>query len=168
MLTLQTSIRIDDVTGEEIFDFLANPTDRSYREWWPGTHLQFHVLSRGVGYVGDVVYMDEYVGARRLRMKAMVVDAVRGRRLAWRLKKGIELPAQLSIDLREQDGGVILTHTLRAGFGGRGRILDPLLRLALSRSFAADLDEHVRREFPLLRERLAAARAPSVSTGSPA
>jgi hypothetical protein len=36
-------------------------------------------------------------------------------------------------------------------------VLDPLFRLYFSRRFAAAMDEHVRKEFPLLRDRLHAA-----------
>ena len=154
MLTLETSIRVEGITGTEIFDFLANPDDESYRAWWPGIHLQFHTLARGDNHVGDVVYMDEYVGRRRLRMTAIVTEAVPGKKLVWQLRKRVKLPARLCLVLDDHDGGVTITHTTRAGLRGAGRILDPVLRLVFSRSFARDLDEHVRTEFLLLRDLL--------------
>ena len=154
MLTLETSIRVDGITGMEIFDFLANPEDESYRAWWPGTHLQFHTLARGDNYVGDVIFMDEYVGTRRLRMAAIVTEAAPGKKLAWQLRRWIKLPAHLYLELEDHDGGVTITHTTCAGFRGPGRILDPALRLFFSRAFAHALDEHVRTEFPLLRDLL--------------
>ena len=154
MLTLQTSVDVDGITAAEIFDFLADPDDESYQAWWPGTHLQLHVLERGLDHVGDVIYMDEYVGMRRLRMTALVTDAIRARKLAWQLKKGILLPAWLSLELEDRDGGVKITHTTRAGLRGVGRILDPLLNLLFSKRFARELDEHVRTEFPRLRDLL--------------
>jgi hypothetical protein len=46
-------------------------------------------------------------------------------------------------------------HTIRAGFGGVRRVLDPLLRLYFSAEFAAAMDEQARTEFPLLRDHLA-------------
>jgi hypothetical protein len=158
MLALQTRIRVDGLTGAEVFDFLADPDDESYRAWWPGTHLEFHAIARGHDHVGDVVYMDEYIGTRRLRMRGVVIDAVRGERLVWQLKRGVRLPLRLYLELRDHQGGVDITHTTRAGFGGAGRILDPVLRLFLSKAFARDLDEHVRTEFPLLRDLLALRR----------
>ena len=155
MLTFETSIRVDGVTAGEIFDFLTNPDDESYRAWWPGIHLQFHTLERGESYVGDVVYMDEYVGKRRLRMTAIVTQAIPGRRLVWQLKRRVRLPAWLAIEVEDyDDDGVLITHTTRAGFRGAGRILDPVFRPFFSHTFADDLDQHVRAEFPRLRDLL--------------
>jgi hypothetical protein len=159
MLTFQTSIRVDGISASEIFEFLANPTDEGYRQWWPGTHLRFHALERHGDHIGDVVYMDEYVGARRLRMEGIVTEAVPGERLVWQLKKVIRLPARLELELTDLTGGAAITHTTVAGFRGPGRILDPLWRTYLSKKFARALDEHVRTEFPLLRDRLPEIRA---------
>lgn len=153
MLTLQTKVRVDGITGTEIFDFLADPNDGAYQRWWPGTHLQFHALERHQAHVGDVIYMDEYVGSRRLRMRGIVLEAVPGEKLVWRLKKVIKLPARLSLEFGDYEGGVAITHTVQAGLGGAGRILDPLVRLFFSSAFAAALDDHVKTEFPLLRDR---------------
>ena len=125
MFTLQTTIRVDGISGSEIFEFLANPTDEAYQEWWPGVHLQLHLLERHTDHVGDVIYMDEYVGRRRLRMKAIVLEAVPGKRLVWQLKRVFRLPAQLDLELTDYDGGVAITHTTRAGFPRAGRILVP-------------------------------------------
>ena len=154
MLTLRTEIRMDGIGGAEIFDFLVNPDDEFYRAWWPGTHLEFHPVERGNDFVGDVLYMDEYVGKRRLRGSAVVTDVVPGQRLVWQVKKGIKLPAWLHLEFSDYEGGVAIAHTVRAGFRGAGRALDPLLRIFLSRRFANDLDDHVRTEFPLLRDLL--------------
>ena len=165
MLTVQTSIRVDDASGVEIFDFLANPDDESYRAWWPGTHLQLHISERGGDdHVGDVIYMDEYVGKRRLRMSAIVAEAVPGKKLVWRLKRGLKLPARLYLELDDYDGGVAITHTIRAGFRGAGRVLDPVLKLVLSDAFARDMDDHARTEFPRLRD-LLRARRPAADAG---
>ena len=168
MLTLQTEIRVDGITGMEIFDFLANPDDEAYRAWWPGTHLQLHIRERGGDdHVGDVIYMDEYVGKRRLRLGVIVTEAVPGRKLVWRFKRGIKLPARLDLELDDYDGGVLITHTIRAGFRGIGRVLDPVLRLFLSAGFAREMDRHARTEFPRLRDVLREGR-PAPGTGSSA
>ena len=159
MVTFETRIQVDEITATEIFDFLADPDDESYRAWWPGTHLQFHTVERGDEHLGDVVFMDEYIGKRRLRMRALVTDAVPGRKLDWQLRKGIRLPARLSLGLEDYEGGAEITHTVRTGFRGLGRILDPVLRVVMSESFARDLDAHVRTEFPLLRDLLRKRRA---------
>jgi hypothetical protein len=154
MVTFQTKIQVDEITATEIFDFLANPDDESYRAWWPGTHLELHTVKLGDQHVGDVVHMDEYIGKRRLRMSGVVTEAIPGRKLDWQLKKGIKLPARLSLELEDREGGAEITHSVRAGFRGFGRVLDPALRLVLSQGFARDLDDHVRTEFPLLRDLL--------------
>jgi len=167
VVTFETTISVDGVTGMEVFDFLADPDDESYRAWWPGTHLEFHTVARGEDHVGDVVYMDEYVGKRRLRMSAIVTEAVPGKRLVWQLKKGISLPARLSLELDDHDGGVTIRHTTRAGFRGVGQVMDPALRLLMSGGFAEDLDQHVRTEFPLLRDLLGNRRVAPAGAAPP-
>ena len=154
MLTLRTKLRVDGITGQQIFDFLANPNDQAYQQWWPGTHLQLHPLKRTDDHVGDVIYMDEYIGERRVRMKAVVVEAVPERRLVWQLRKVTKLPVRLSLDLTDDESSVAITHTIEAGFRGPGRLLNPLIRLYFSRKLAAAMDEHVKTEFSLLRDRL--------------
>jgi len=167
MLTLQTEIRVDGVAGAEVFDFLASPDDESYRAWWPGIHLQLHAVERGDDHVGDILYGDEYVGKRRLRGGVIVTEAIRGKRLVWQFKRGIRLPARLELEFSDYEGGVAITHTVRAGFRGVGRVLDPALKIFLSRTFANDLDEHVRTEFPLLRD-LLRERGPAAGAGTSA
>ena len=70
------------------------------------------------------------------------------------MKKGVRLPAWLTIEVVDGADGVVITHAVTAGWGGVGRILDPLLRLYLSSDFAAAMDKHVHTEFPLIRDRL--------------
>lgn len=164
MLTLETKTWVKGLTGRAIFDFLANPTDREYQHWWPGVHLQFHTVSRANGHVGDVVFMNEYVGARRVRLSGIVVEATAGKRLVWQFKAGIRLPVWLSLDLADAAGGVTITHCIRAGWSGWGRLFDPLFRLYFSRRFAAAMDAHVHTEFRLFRDRLRPAPPPESST----
>lgn len=152
MLAVESSVFVDGITGSEITAFLLNPTDERYRAWWPGTHLRFHVVAGAPGHVGDVVWMDEYVGSRRLRMSAVVVEAQPGRRITWQFKRWLRLPGWLRLELVDQPGGCIVRHTVEVGFRGVGRVLDPILRLYLSSRFAAELDEHVHTEFPRLRD----------------
>ena len=153
MLTVESSVFVDRISGSEIVAFLLDPTDERYRAWWPGTHVQFHVVARAPGHVGDVVWMDEHVGSRRLRMSAVVIEA-EGDRIRWQFKRGVRLPAWLCLELVDQPGGCRVRHTVEVGYRGVGRVLDPVLRLYLSPRFAAELDEHVRTEFPRLRDHL--------------
>jgi hypothetical protein len=154
MIVLETRLRVEGISGKEVFDFLAHPNDVAYQRWWPGTHLQLHSLKGAGGCAGDLIYMDEYIGERRVRMSAVVLEAVPGRRLVWQLRKLVRLPARLTLELADDDGGVAITHTIEAGYRGPGRALDPLLRLYFSSAFAEAMDQHARTEFPLLSERL--------------
>jgi len=79
VLTLESEMTLDGLTGREVTDFMTDCDDERYQSWWPGTHRQFHVLDHAAGedHVGDLVWMDEYVGSRRLRMAAEVIEASR-------------------------------------------------------------------------------------------
>ena len=158
MITLRTQIAVSGVTGLEIFNFLLNCTDAEYQRWWPGTHLSFHTIKRMPGDVGNLVVMDEFIGNRRVRAKGLVTEVEPGKRLVWQFRKLVRLPVQLSLEFDEQGDALQLTHTINAGFHGIGRVLDPLLRLYFSRRFAEALDEHVRTEFPKLRDLLRSGR----------
>lgn len=159
LFTLETTITVDGMTAEEVYDFLVEPTDEAYQRWWPGVHLQLHLVTRATGHIGDVLYMDEYVGARRLRMHAEVVRAERPGLLVWQFKRIVRLPLRLSIVFTNTSAGVEVDHRVEAGSAGPGRVLDPLWRLYMTKSFAAALDEHVRTEFPLLRDRFRGSRS---------
>lgn len=167
MITIESELFVEGITAREIFDFLLDATDESYRSWWPGTHLRLHTLERHENHVGDVFYMDEYIGERRVRTKGVVVEAERGRKLVWQFERWrILLPVHLTLELADRDGGVALRHTIGAGFGGPGRVLDPLFRIYLSRRFAAAMDEHARTEFPMLRDLLAGSPEANAKPGA--
>ncbi len=163
MLTVETAMTVAGLTGRDVTDFLLECDDVRYQAWWPGTHLELHVLERGgANHVGDLVLMDEYVGSRHLRMVGEVESVVPGERIVWRLGWGrfrLPLPIRLTVALRTADPGVHLRHTITAGWAGPGRLLDPLWRLYLSPSFRGAMDRHVHTEFPLLRDMLARERA---------
>jgi hypothetical protein len=154
MITIQSRVNLDGISGAELFEFFMNPTDHGYQTWWPGTHLQFHVLRRRPNHVGDVVYMDEWVGKYRIRMSAVVIEAEPGKKIVWQMRQGFRIPAWLILELADHINGVTLTHTLCMGFTGLGRIVDPLLRLYASEEFEKAMDGHARTEFPMLRDLL--------------
>ena len=157
MLRLDSQVTVTGLTGKDITDFLLHPSDEAYQAWWPGTHLEFHVLARGSGdgHVGDVVWMDERIGARRVRMAAEVIEAIPGEKVVWQLRRWrLRLPVRLTLTLRAEDDEVHLRHTITAGWPGRARVLDPLWRLYFSRSFASAMDRHVHTELDLLADRL--------------
>jgi hypothetical protein len=155
MITLEATVNLKGVTGSAITDFMIACSDERYRAWWPGTHLRFHTLRRRPGHIGDLVYMDEYVGRRRLRMRASVEVSVPGRRIVWRPRLLVPLPARIVLDLEGTTVSLRLTHRLVAGFRGAARFLDFLVRPFLSKAFAAAMDEHAQTEFTKLAGLLA-------------
>jgi hypothetical protein len=160
-LTLESELTVTGLTGREVTDFLLDPADDRYQDWWPGTHLAFHRTSEGpgAGHLGDSVLMDEYVGSRRIRMVGEVVDAIPGERIVWRMRPwGLRLPVHLTLTLHTEVRDVRVRHVITAGWTGRARVLDPLWGIYLSRSFAGAMDRHVRTEFPLLRDLLRGGR----------
>ena len=163
MLTIRSHVTVAGLTGTEITTFLSECTDVAYQKWWPGVHLHLRPVAVGhAGHVGDEVFMDEFIGKRRLRMTAVVVEAEPGVRIVWQLKKGIRLPAWLTVEVTDHPGCVDVCHTITAGWPGLGQLLDPLLKMYFSPAFAAAMDQHVHTEFPLIRERLHPATLPLV------
>ncbi len=157
MLVLQTTTYVPGLRGQEVYDFLTHPDDRSYQRWWLGTHLQLHLVGsggHGDGGVGSEIHMDEYIGTHRLRMNAVVTEAVPGRRLVMRMKRLVRLAATLTLEFVDDADGVRIVHTVCAGYAGIGRVLDPLLRQHFTPAFARDLDAHVHTEFAKLRDLL--------------
>ncbi len=150
MVTLETQVAVKGADGMALYAFLMNPTDADYQRWWPGTHLAYHALEPGPGRVGTRLYMDEYIGRRRVAMTAVVVAAEPGRRIVWQLEWIVRLPVWVRFTLDDAPEGARVTHTIAAGYRGFGAILDGVLRLILSPAFARDMDEHVRIEFPRL------------------
>ena len=167
MLTLESEVTVSGLTGMQVTDFLLDCDDDSYQAWWPGTHLELHVLEHGTGdfHVGDVVLMDEYIGSRHVRLVGEVVEAVPGELIVWQFRLGgLRLPVRLTLALSTHEGGVRLRHNITAGWRGRGRVFDVLWRLYFSRSFARAMDRHVRTEFPLMRDLLHRAGTDPAST----
>ncbi len=151
MLVFRTEVMVEGLSGKEVTNFMLNCTDEKYQAWWEGTHFEFHTLKRFPGDIGNLVYMDEFVGRYRIKMKGIVTESVPGKKVVWRMIKAVKLPAWLSIELEDRDTGVNIVHTLSLGFQGFGRNFDPVFRLYFSRKFEEDLDEHARIEFPKLK-----------------
>ncbi len=162
MLTIQTKVRVPNITRAELMHFLLHCTDREYQAWWQGTHFEFHTLKRYPGDLGNLIYMDEFVGKKRVKMLANVTEVIPSRRIVWQMKKIVRLPVWLIIEFADDANGVLLTHSLQAGFKGFGRILDPLWRIYFTDEFRRDMDEHATLEFPKLGEMLRT-QAPNIS-----
>ena len=154
MISFQSKIFVNDVKGSEIIDFLLNCNDREYQHWWPGTHLALHTIKRCPDNVGNVIYMDEFVGKHRIRMIGIVTQFERGKKIVWQFKKFVRLPVWLSLETKDTAQGVVITHTIRAGFERPWSLFDPIFRVYLSEDFGRAIDEHVKAEFPKLRDSL--------------
>ena len=154
MISLKSETTVQGVNGDQIIHFKLLCNDQRYHNWRPEAHFRFHTISAKEGYVGSLVYFDEMVGKRRLKFKAVIVSYLPGQSVKWQMKFGILLPASVTLDCQETSAGLQITHILRAGFNGAGRVLDPFIRLYLSRKFEAALNEHAQYEFQKLSELL--------------
>jgi len=157
MLTHLVELTVSNASAVEFYDFMINPGDERYSEWWPGEHLQFHIVKRGgESHIGDIVFMDEYLGkGRRLRGFAIVVAAERPQQITWQMKKaGLRLPIFVTLGINDSPAGLQVSHELRIGYSGLGKLLDPLIKIYFNKSYRAALKEHCEIEWPRLAEML--------------
>ena len=152
MIELRTEVKVKGISGKNVSDFMLNCTDEDYQNWWPGMHLAFHTKKRFPNDLGNLVYFDEYVGKRRLKFEGIVVKNIPGREIVWQLKKEVKLTVWLVLEFEDKDEGVLIIHTIKAGFERAGRLLDPFFRLYLNQSFEKDLEEHAHIEFNKLTD----------------
>ena len=152
MIAMRAEVEVRGISGRSVSDFMLNCTDEDYQDWWPGTHLAFHTTRRFPDDLGNHVYFDEYVGGRRLKFEGVVVKNAPGKEIVWQMKKVVRLPAWLVLEFDDNDTGVVITHTIKAGFAGVGRLLDPFLRLYFAKGFEKEMEEHAHIEFAKLAE----------------
>jgi hypothetical protein len=155
MIKHDVALTIPHATAEQFYDFMINPIDQQYQAWWAGEHLSFHIVKAGKdNHLGDIVFMDEHIGAkRRLRFLAVVAGANRPNHIEWQMKKlGFRLPAYVALKMTDTERGIALIHELRIGFSGVGRLLDPIFSLYFNRAFQESLREHCEIEWFRLAE----------------
>ncbi len=153
MFSLPTRTHVAGLSGREITDFLSTSTDLAFQRWWPGTHFHLHTVKGTPGSVGSVIFMDEMIGDRRVKVTCELVELVPGRKLVWQLRRPLfRLPVRLILKLQDDETGVAIEQSIEAGFSGAGSSLDGVFRLFFPARFAAAKDEHVRTEFPKLRD----------------
>jgi hypothetical protein len=150
MVTLQTRVYARGITGQQVAHFFIDCTDEDYQRWWEGVHLQFHTVTRTADNIGNLVYFDEYVGKHRLKFRGRITRYEPGKLIEYRMMKGLPLPVWLLLEFEDEPEGVHITHSVKAGYEGRGKIFDPLIRLNLSGAFEKALNEHVGTEFSRL------------------
>lgn len=134
MIRLQTDIRVPGLNSREVTDFMLNCDDASYQAWWPGVHLRFHTVRKVAGDVGNLIYMDEYVGRFRLKFHTVVTAAIPGKEITWQFVRGVRLSGRLILRLEDEAEGAAISHVVEAGFHGPGRIFDAILRASGSRA----------------------------------
>jgi hypothetical protein len=153
MFSIATRMHVAGLSGRETTDFLSTCNDEAYQRWWPGMHFHLHTVKGKPGSVGSVVFVDELVGNRRVTVTCVLVYLVPGRKLIWQLRRPLfRLPVRLIFQLKDTDTGVRIEQSIQAGFPGFASLLDPVFRLFFPASFATAMNEHVRTEFPKLRD----------------
>jgi len=151
-------LTVPNAKAEQFYNFMINPCDERYSDWWQGEHLQFHIVKHGdESHLGDIVFMDENLGKnRRLAFFAIVITANHPNKIEWQMKKaGLKLPAVVALEVHDSDEGIKLKHELRIGYTGIRKILDPFIRLYFTKSFRQALEEHCKIEWFKLVEYLA-------------
>ncbi|MGE5260816.1 MAG: hypothetical protein ACM3MH_08050, partial [Actinomycetota bacterium] len=68
MFSLITRTHVTGLSGREITDFLSTCDDEAFQRWWPGTHFHLHTVKGTPGTVGSVIFMDEMIGHRRVKV----------------------------------------------------------------------------------------------------
>ena len=150
MICHAVELTVPNATAEQFYDFMINPCDQRYSEWWQGEHLQFHIVKRGdENHLSDIVFMDEYLGKdRRLTFFAVVVTASRPNIIEWQMMKArLRLPAVVKLELYDSDKGIRLKHELRIGYPGIGKLLDPFIKFYFNKSFRKALEAHCKIEW---------------------
>ncbi len=159
MFSMPTRTHVTGLSGREITDFLSTCTDQAFANWWPGTHFHLHTVKETPGSVGSIIFMDEMIGGRRVKVTCELVELVPGRTLVWQLRRPLfRLPVRLILQLKDDDTGVAIEQSIEAAFSGLAACLDLVLRVFFPPRFAAAKDEHVRTEFPKLRDFLRSRR----------
>ena len=158
MISHKVKVIVKNAKAEQFYNFMINPNDKQYSEWWPGEHLQFHIRKRGkINHLGDILFMDEYIGGKGRRLKgfAEVVCAKKPNKIKWQMRKfGIRLPVFVTLELQDIDMGLQVKHTIEIGYSGLGSLLDPFIRLYFNKSYQKALTKHCKIEWPRLAKYL--------------
>lgn len=155
MVTLKTIVNVKGITSKDIYNFMLNCTDEDYQRWWKGTHLLCHTVKQYPGNIGNVIYVDEYLGRYRLKGQAVITRLTPYSEMVYQIKKIFKLPAWFTMKFEDVEDGINIIHIVEAGFHGIGKIFDPLIRLYLSDEYEANLNAHAQEEFPKLAALLA-------------
>ena len=149
---------VPNATAEQFYDFMIDPNDEAYQKWWPEEHIQFHITKRGKeNHIDDRVFFEEKIGPdHKLKFHAFVLKTKRPNTIVWQMTKaGVWLPAYLELRLIDSTDGLVIEHELRIGYKGpHGKLLDPFIKLYLTKPFQDALEKHCMEEWPKLAEML--------------
>lgn len=157
MFSFATQAHIAGLKAHDAFEFLLRAEDADFQAWWPGMHHRCIILHRTANHVGTKLRFVQTIGPYHVNETARITEVVPDRKIVRQVIVVIPLPIYVTFELAADatgtdSNGTTLTHTIHAGYGGFGALLDPLFRIFFTRKFIAALDEHLRYEFELLRE----------------
>ena len=147
--------KLPSAQATEFYDFMVAPPPEVYARWLPDEHHEFHVAKRGKETpVGDLIYFDQHISPKyRLKIHAIIRIANKPSRVVFQMRKlGVNLPGHLELAFIDTAEGLLLTETIRIGFSGFGKILDPVIRVAFNKSFFKEMNAHHKREWVNLAE----------------
>jgi len=145
---------LPNAKAEKFYDFMIEPTDEAYSNWLP-EHYQYHIVKRGKQTpIGDLVYFDQNISPKhRLKSYAITKVANRPNQIIVQIRMfGINLPAYMELQFTDTANGILLKEELQVGYNGIGKILDPIIRLFINKSFLGALDAHHKKEWARLAE----------------
>jgi hypothetical protein len=141
--------------AEQFYEFMINSPQDVYAHWLPDEHHEFYVVKQSkTTPVGDLIYFDQHISPKhRLRFYAVTKTANKPNRVVFQMRKlGVNIPGFLELNFCDTPDGLLLIETLRIGFAGLGRLLDPFIRIVYNKSFFEALNAHHIREWLNLAE----------------
>ena len=153
MITVATSIELDGVSPNNVFDWWLSMDNIKYTRWHPEHKWwQWKSKEQNARNVGDRVSFGEQMGEYSVTFTGRLFRAERGKYLKFRHSY---LPVDVSFRFEPTETGTKVEYELQIGFNGPlGKAVDLLLgRKYACRSFRDSLVRHVHEEHKLL-ERL--------------
>ena len=141
--------------AKQFYEFMINPPPNVYAHWLPNEHHEFHIVKQSkTTPVDDLIYFDQHISPKhRLRFYAVTKTANKPNRVVFQMRKfGVNIPAFLELDFCDTPDGLLLTETLRIGFNGVGKLLDPFIKIVYNKTFFEALNQHHKREWQNLAE----------------
>ena len=142
-------------SAQQFYAFMINPLPEVYANWLPGEHHEFHIVKHSkTTPVNDLIYFDQYISPKhRLKFYATIKIANKPNRVVFQMRKYcINIPGYLELEFCDISGGLMLAETIRIGFEGIGKVLDPFIRMVFNKSFFEALDGHHKREWANLAD----------------